>query len=86
MITCIFEKGYKASLRHIVTHAIVEDHGKLLLVKRTGDMLETGKWSLPGGFLVENLISFDKFAFDHGESIKLYLEYRLQAFLLPILS
>ncbi|OGG28933.1 hypothetical protein A2973_01355 [Candidatus Gottesmanbacteria bacterium RIFCSPLOWO2_01_FULL_49_10] len=51
MITCTFEDGGKASFRHIVTHAMVEDHGKLLLVKRTGDILETGKWSLPGGFL-----------------------------------
>jgi len=154
MITCIFEKGYKATLRHIVTHAIVEDHGKLLLVKRTGDMLETGKWGLPGGFLdrdetaeqgvlrelkeetglegkviswfrintnpnrpkedrqnvafdflvqpikktgdadvesskvewipVEKLFSFDQFAFDHGESIKLYLQYRNKAFHLPL--
>lgn len=35
----------------MVVHAIVEMDGKLLLVKRTGDILETGKWSLPGGFL-----------------------------------
>lgn len=154
MITCVFEKGYKASLRHIVTHAIVEDHGKLLLVKRTGDMLETGKWSLPGGFLnrdetaeqgvlrelkeetgwegkiiswfrintnpnrpkedrqnvafdflvqpvkksgnadaesskiewipIDKLYSFDQFAFDHGESIKLFLDYRKKSFPLPL--
>ncbi len=51
MITCTFEKGYRASLRHIVTHAIVEKHGKLLLIKRVGDLLESGKWALPGGFL-----------------------------------
>src|SRR5690348_4739522 len=51
MITCTFEKGFTASLRHVVVHAIVEMDGKLLLEKRTGDMLETGKWSLPAGFL-----------------------------------
>lgn len=51
MITCTFENGNKASLRHVVVHAIVEDNGKLLLVKRTGDLLESGKWSLPSGFL-----------------------------------
>lgn len=51
MITCTFEKGYKASLRHVVVHAIIEMDGKLLLEKRTGDLLESGKWSLPSGFL-----------------------------------
>lgn len=51
MITCAFEKGSKTSLRHVVTHAIVEMDGKLLLEKRTGDLLETGKWALPAGFL-----------------------------------
>lgn len=51
MITCTFENGNKASLRHVVVHAIVEDNGKLLLVKRTGDLLESGKWSLPSGYL-----------------------------------
>ena len=156
MINCTFEKGYTASLRHIVTHAIVEDSGKLLLVKRMGDMLETGKWSLPGGFLnrdetaaqgvlrelkeetgwegeiiswfrintnpnrphedrqnvaiellvkpvrktgepdaesskvewipIDALLPFDQFAFDHGESMKQYLEYRKHPFPLPLLS
>jgi 8-oxo-dGTP diphosphatase len=51
MITCTFEKGHKASLRHIVTHAIVEKSGCLLLVKRSPDIIEPGKWALPGGFL-----------------------------------
>ena len=51
MITCTFEKGNKANLRHVVVHAIVEKDGKLLLGKRTGDIPETGKWALPGGFL-----------------------------------
>ncbi|HUD19293.1 MAG TPA: NUDIX domain-containing protein [Patescibacteria group bacterium] len=51
MITCTFEKGQKASLRHVVVHMIVEKDGALLLEKRTGDMLETGKWGLPSGFL-----------------------------------
>ena len=51
MITCAFENGNKASLRHVVVHAIVEMKGKLLLVKRVGDLLETGKWSLPSGYL-----------------------------------
>ncbi len=155
MIICTFEKGNKASLRHIVVHAIVESQEKLLLEKRAGDLLETGKWALPGGFLdrdetaaqcilrelkeetglvgeivslfrvntnpdrpkedrqnvalefiikplsekieakmevskvewipFEKLLPFEEFAFDHGETIKLYLEYRKKPFVLPII-
>lgn len=154
MITCRFENGRKGTLRHVVVHAIVEDNGKLLLVKRAGPILESGKWSLPGGFLdrdetaeqgvlrelkeetgwegeiiswfrintypdrphedrqnvafdflvrpvkkidksdtesskvewipIEKLLSFDQFAFDHGESIRLYLEYCKKSFPLPL--
>ncbi len=156
MITCTFEKGYKASLRHVVVHAIVEKDGKLLLEKRTGDILETGKWALPGGFLdrdetasegvlrelkeetgwegkiislfrintkpdrphedrqnvaidflvkatkqisapdresskvewiqIDKLFPLSEFAFDHGESIGLYLKYRKTPFPLPLLD
>jgi ADP-ribose pyrophosphatase YjhB (NUDIX family) len=155
MITCTFEKGYKASLRHVVVHAIIEMDGKLLLEKRTGDLLESGKWSLPSGFLnrdetaaegivrevkeetgwdsevitlfrintnpdrphedrqnialeflvkaikktgepdkesskvewiaIDKLIPLSDFAFDHGETIKLYLQYRKSPFPLPIM-
>jgi len=154
MITCTFEKGFTAKLRHVVVHAIVEMDGKLLLEKRAGDILETGKWSLPAGFLnrdetaaqgilrelkeetgwegevlslfrvntrpdrpredrqnitieflvkplkktgepdkesskvewipTDKLISLDKFAFDHGETIGLYLKYRKTPFPLPV--
>jgi 8-oxo-dGTP diphosphatase len=161
MITCTFEKampagrqGHKASLRHVVVHAIVEMDGKLLLEKRAGDILETGKWALPGGFLdrdetaqqgalrelkeetgwegeiisafrintkpdrphedrqniaveflvkamnkvsnpdsetsgvewipIEALPPLADFAFDHGESIGLYLTYRKTPFPIPI--
>jgi len=51
MIQCIFENTNKTSLRHIVVHAIVEKDSKLLLEKRSEDLLEGGKWSLPSGFL-----------------------------------
>lgn len=51
MITCTFENGSSVSLRHVVVHMVVEKEGKLLLVKRAGNILETGKWSLPSGFL-----------------------------------
>lgn len=154
MITCTFENGNKANLRHVVVHAIIERGGKLLLAKRTGDLLESGKWSLPSGFLdrdetaaegiirelkeetgwdcevislfrvntnpnrphedrqnisieylvkpvaetgprdsenskiewvsIEKLIPLEDFAFDHGETIGLYLKYREKPFMLPI--
>lgn len=51
MITCQFENGTSANLRHAVVHALVEQQGKLLLVKRADGMLEGGKWALPGGFI-----------------------------------
>lgn len=51
MIKCEFENGNKASLRHLVVHAIVVKEGKILLEKRASDLLEGGKWALPGGFV-----------------------------------
>ena len=51
MITCAFEDGGRALLRHIAVHAIVEKDESLLLVKRAPRLSEGGKWGLPGGFL-----------------------------------
>ncbi len=51
MITCRFENKGEAFLRHVVTHALVEKNGALLLMKRVEGMMEGGKWGLPGGFL-----------------------------------
>ena len=51
VITCAFEHGSRASLRHVVVHAIVERAGTLLLVRRAPHLPEGGKWGLPGGFL-----------------------------------
>ncbi|MCG2692079.1 NUDIX hydrolase [Microgenomates group bacterium] len=52
MITCYFEKTKKKSfLRHVVVDILVIDGHKILLVKRAGKWLETGKWAMPGGFL-----------------------------------
>jgi len=51
MITCTFEHGSRAGLRHVVVHAVVERDGALLLVKRAKHLSEGGKWGLPGGFL-----------------------------------
>jgi 8-oxo-dGTP diphosphatase len=51
MINCTFENGPRASLRHVVVHAVVEREAALLLVRRAPHLLEGGKWGLPGGFL-----------------------------------
>jgi len=52
MITCQFEDGSKANLRHVTMDAIVIKDNKLLLTKRTvGKLLEGGKYALPGGHL-----------------------------------
>lgn len=51
MITCTFEDGGKALLRHVTVDTIVVRDGKTLLVKRTGKLLESGKWALAGGFM-----------------------------------
>jgi 8-oxo-dGTP diphosphatase len=51
MITCAFENGGRARLRHVAVHAIVEKDDSLLLVKRAPHLSEGGKWGLPGGFL-----------------------------------
>lgn len=51
MVTCEFENGGKAKLRHVVTHAIMEKDGALLLVKRAPNLQEGGKWSLPAGYM-----------------------------------
>jgi ADP-ribose pyrophosphatase YjhB (NUDIX family) len=156
MITCTFENGGRANLRHVVVHAIVEKDGALLLEKRAGPILETGKWALPAGYLerdetagegilrelfeetgwtgkiislfrintrpgrpkedrqnisldfliqplekigvpdhesskiewipIDKLLPPEELAFDHGESIGLYLKYRQKHFSLPILD
>ncbi len=58
MITCTFENGNKASLRHVVIDALVLKDDKLLLVKRSKKLLEGGKWALVGGYVErdENLL------------------------------
>jgi len=54
MITCKFENGSNAQLRHMVTHVIALKENKILLVKRAEGILEAGKWGLPGGFADRN--------------------------------
>lgn len=54
MLTCTFEDGGKANLRHVVVHGIIEKQGKILLVKRANGLLESGKWGIISGFLNQN--------------------------------
>lgn len=52
MITCYFEKGNKALLRHVVVDALITEKNKILLVKRSKTaVVEPSKYVLPGGFL-----------------------------------
>lgn len=54
MITCYYKNYFNASLRHIVVDALVIKDQRILLVKRAGKWLESGKWALPGGFMERN--------------------------------
>jgi len=51
VITCKFEDGGEAKLRHVVVDALVLKDNKILLIKRTKKLLEGGKWGLLGGFV-----------------------------------
>jgi len=51
MITCKFEDGGEAKLRHVVVDTLVLKGDKILLIKRTGKLLEGGKWGLLGGYV-----------------------------------
>ena len=51
MITCTFEDGGDARLRHAVTDVIAVKDGKILLVKRAARMSEGGKWAFPAGYI-----------------------------------
>ena len=51
MITCKFESGHEAALRHAVTDNIVLRGDEVLLVKRSRRLIEGGKWALVGGFV-----------------------------------
>lgn len=51
MVTCIFENGKTASLRHAVVQAVVIHDGKILLTQRAPGLIEAGKWGLPGGYV-----------------------------------
>ncbi len=54
MLTCQFEDGGKASLRHVVVDCIIVKNQKVLLTKRAPHLTNPNKWTLPGGFLDRN--------------------------------
>lgn len=53
MISCQFENGNKASLRHVTVDSIVlnKNRDSILLVKRAPHLTNPNKYALPGGFL-----------------------------------
>lgn len=51
MINCSFEDGGKAKLRHTVVDSIVVRDGRILLIKRSENVSESGKYGFPGGYI-----------------------------------
>lgn len=51
MITCTFENGNTASLRHVTVGCLVIKDDQILLAKRAEGLLEAGKWCLLGGYM-----------------------------------
>ena len=59
MITCTFEDGGAAKLRHCVVDNIIVDNNKILLVKRAPHMTNPGKYALAGGFVERDETTHD---------------------------
>lgn len=52
MITCMFEDGGKAKLRHSVVDALIVENNKILLIRRSNSSFEfPNKIALPGGYI-----------------------------------
>ncbi|MFA6107080.1 MAG: NUDIX hydrolase [Patescibacteria group bacterium] len=52
MITCKFENGREVNnARHAAVDAIVARGNEILIVKRSAEMFQAGKYCLPGGFI-----------------------------------
>lgn len=51
MLTCYFEDGKKASLRHAVIDVMLIEQNRILLVKRAPHISNGDKWALPGGYV-----------------------------------
>ncbi len=56
MITCKFEDGQEACLRHVTVGAILlnQKRDRVLMVRRAENLLEAGKLGFPGGYLDRN--------------------------------
>lgn len=54
MITCQFEDGGKAELRHVTMDVVVVKDGKVIMEKRTKGLLESGKWGITGGYMARD--------------------------------
>lgn len=50
MITCQFEDGAKAALRHVVVDILLIKGNQILLVKRAPHLLNGGKYGVIGGY------------------------------------
>ncbi len=51
MISCSFEDGGSASLRHVVTDVLVVEENKILIIKRAQHLSNGGKYALIGGYV-----------------------------------
>lgn len=51
MISCEFEDGNSANLRHVVVDVLVIENNKILLVKRASHLSNGGKYGLVGGYV-----------------------------------
>jgi len=55
MIKCILENGHETSFRHVVVDVIVVNgKNEILLVKRAANLINGGKYAIPGGFVDRN--------------------------------
>jgi ADP-ribose pyrophosphatase YjhB (NUDIX family) len=51
LITCRFEDGGEAQLRHTCADVVAIRDDKVLLVRRADHLVEGGKWATPGGYM-----------------------------------
>jgi ADP-ribose pyrophosphatase YjhB (NUDIX family) len=60
VISCTFEHGAVATLRHTTADVVaLDDEDRVLLVRRARHLDQGGKWALPGGFLDVNEFAVD---------------------------
>ncbi|MFA9288851.1 MAG: NUDIX hydrolase [Weeksellaceae bacterium] len=51
MISCTFEHGHTANLRHVTIDAVIVKDEQILMVRRSEKLIEGGKWAIPGGYM-----------------------------------